>query len=148
MYTSSNFNSNQSQQIFMRHADVTISADSKPPARATCVFVHVACVSFPAFVLLRASSVGAVVGLVGTIWTWGWFNGRDPAVVAGVEITIADTIRWSRWHNMAGASTCSDCFSLVRPRLEARLVTLEPLDLGVVQPEGIWPWFPDQGGRA
>ncbi|KZV44656.1 hypothetical protein F511_40565 [Dorcoceras hygrometricum] len=35
---------------------------------AQCVFVRVACVSFPAFVLLHASLIGAVVGLV---WTWG-----------------------------------------------------------------------------
>ncbi|KZV16246.1 protein DEFECTIVE IN MERISTEM SILENCING 3 [Dorcoceras hygrometricum] len=39
---------------------------------AQCVFVRVACVSFPKFVLLRASSVRAVVGLVRTAWTWGW----------------------------------------------------------------------------
>ncbi|KZV37000.1 hypothetical protein F511_25890 [Dorcoceras hygrometricum] len=39
---------------------------------AQCVFVRVACVSFPAFVLLRESSDGAVVGLVRTSWTLGW----------------------------------------------------------------------------
>ncbi|KZV30642.1 hypothetical protein F511_11159 [Dorcoceras hygrometricum] len=38
---------------------------------AQCVFVRVACVSFPEFVLLRESSVGAVVGLVRTACTWG-----------------------------------------------------------------------------
>ncbi|KZV50664.1 hypothetical protein F511_29717 [Dorcoceras hygrometricum] len=34
MFASSNYNSHQSQQIFMRHADVTISADSNSTSRS------------------------------------------------------------------------------------------------------------------
>ncbi|KZV07038.1 hypothetical protein F511_45482 [Dorcoceras hygrometricum] len=41
MSASSNFNSYQSQHIFLRHADVTISADSKPPTRATVTLTSV-----------------------------------------------------------------------------------------------------------
>ncbi|KZV27928.1 hypothetical protein F511_30712 [Dorcoceras hygrometricum] len=47
---------------------------------AQCVFVRVACVSFPAFVLFRSSSVGAVVGLVRTAWIWEWFSRKGSGI--------------------------------------------------------------------
>ncbi|KZV53666.1 plasma membrane ATPase 1-like [Dorcoceras hygrometricum] len=63
---------------------------------------------------------------VGPSGSRGGPAGRAQALVAGVGRTNAKTSRWSRRRSMAGASTCSDHFSLVSPWFEPRLVTLEP----------------------
>ncbi|KZV52819.1 hypothetical protein F511_13974 [Dorcoceras hygrometricum] len=56
-------------------------------------------------------------------------TGRAPTVVAGAGRTNVKTSRWSRRRSMAGASTCSDRFSLVSQRFEPRSVRL-----------GVWNW--------
>ncbi|KZV36614.1 hypothetical protein F511_35302 [Dorcoceras hygrometricum] len=71
--------------------------------------------------------------------------GRALALVAGVGRTNEKTSRWSRRCSMAGSSTCSYQFSLVSPRFEPSLVTLEPYGPGVVHPEGLQQWWPEQG---
>ncbi|KZV16324.1 hypothetical protein F511_26302 [Dorcoceras hygrometricum] len=75
----------------------------------------------------RATTGGAVAGLVRTVWTLGWSIRKgfgSGGRIRENDCENHEVVTTAR--SMAGASTCSDYFSLVRPRFEARLVTLEP----------------------
>ncbi|KZV46874.1 DNA-directed RNA polymerase II subunit A [Dorcoceras hygrometricum] len=73
--------------------------------------------------------------------------GRALALVSGEGRTNANTSRWSRRRSMAGASSCSDQFSLVSQRFEPRLVSLEPSGPGG-GPDGRAPAVVAVAGRT
>ncbi|KZV55226.1 Leucine-rich repeat receptor protein kinase EXS precursor [Dorcoceras hygrometricum] len=89
------------------------------------------CVAFSRIVRSRATMVGDLAGIVRTIWTWGWSTQKGSGSGGWImenDRENQEVVATTR--SMAGASTCRDQFSLVSPRFEQRLVTLEPYGLG------------------
>ncbi|KZV54200.1 hypothetical protein F511_13833 [Dorcoceras hygrometricum] len=92
--------------------------------------------------------VRTVAGLLGTVWNGSVPVGRAPALVPEQGERSLRLAGGREGAQQANASTCSVQISLVSPRFEPRLVTLEPSGPGVVQTKGIKQLWTDHGQQT